>query len=110
MTTDVKYGKWTVGLNYSFAPAWAAFTAVHDDYDGAPIHSESNDCPDHRAFQGPSVEDVLEQVKQYNLNEGIGCADCGNEWDDLVPEIGGRYELCVPCSDQRTQDRLSGGE
>ena len=61
--------KWTIEHNYSFAPEFAAFTAVHDDYDGAPINSESNDCPDHRSFYGSSVEDCQQQIDEYIENE-----------------------------------------
>ena len=61
--------KWTIERNYSFAPEFAAFTAVHDDYDGAPINSESDDCPDHRSFYGFSVEDCQEQIDEYIENE-----------------------------------------
>lgn len=37
---------------------------VHDDYDGAPIHSESDDCPDHRCGFGASVEDCKQQIDE----------------------------------------------
>ena len=36
------------------------WTAVHEDYDGAV------DSHDYRAFTGPSIEDLLHQISDYN--------------------------------------------
>ena len=49
-------------ISYEHLPGWIA---VHEDYDGAPIHSGGPPADD-RCFTGNSLLDVWEQVINYN--------------------------------------------
>lgn len=60
--TDVRHGKWT--LRYDLPYREVAYVGVHDDYDGAPTYSDGPPG-DSRCFYGPTVEDVLEQIRDY---------------------------------------------
>lgn len=44
-----------------FRPFPDAFAWVHDDYDGAPMHSEGPSA-DHRAGYAPTLEDACEDI------------------------------------------------
>lgn len=65
-----RYCAWTIRYDPPPIPFrdmdWAF---VHDDFDGAPIHSESDDCPDKRCGHAASVEDAVTQIKEM---ESIG--------------------------------------
>ena len=55
---------WTIGRLF-----WddLTYSGVHDDFDGAPIHSQSDDCPDPRCFVGRTVADVQQQIDDYEM-------------------------------------------
>lgn len=59
--TDVRVGKWTI--RYDLPYREVAYVGVHDDFDGAPTYSDGP-CTDRRCVHGPSVEDVLEQIRE----------------------------------------------
>lgn len=46
-----------------------SYTGTHDDFDGAPIHSQSDDCPDHRCFTGRTIADVQAQIDQCEAEQ-----------------------------------------
>jgi hypothetical protein len=51
----IRYGKWTIRYDPPPIPFRGCdWRFVHDDFDGAPIHSESDDCPDRRCGHGAS--------------------------------------------------------
>lgn len=56
------YGDWTIQREHY---GDLAYVGTHKDYDGAPINSQSDDCPDQRCFHGPSIQAVLDQIKEY---------------------------------------------
>jgi hypothetical protein len=71
---------WVIGKLFWDDLAW---TGVHKDYDGAPIHSFDTHSPDPRSFVGRTVEDVQRQIDEYEENEGIErCPDCLSVRDD----------------------------
>lgn len=54
-----RYGKYTI------RPEFLGYSGIHDDFDGAPVNSESGDCPDRRCFTGRTIEDVKDQIDEY---------------------------------------------
>ena len=63
----VRIGEWTIRYDPPPIPVRDIdYVGVHDDFDGAPMHSESNDCPDRRCVRGSSVKDVLEQIRELD--------------------------------------------
>lgn len=105
--TDTKLGQWTIRYDPPLIPVRDLdHVGVHDDFDGAPLHSESDDCADRRCFRGPSEMDVIAQIKEYNLDNGLGCAECGDDWSELVMEKGGHYDVCLSCREQQEIDAI----
>ncbi len=61
--TPENWEDWKVQYHADY-PKAARWTIIHEDYDGAPIHSFEGPG-DHRFFIGHSVADVWEQAMDY---------------------------------------------
>jgi len=59
--TPEDFDDWNLSYDMKPIPSRAHdWELVHKDYDGAP------DSGDHRAFTGPSIDDVYQQAIEYN--------------------------------------------
>ena len=67
----MRYKNWHITYNTKPIPCRSGFSQdwdfVHDDYDGGPINSESNDHLDIRCGTGNSVEDCMEKIDDLEL-------------------------------------------
>lgn len=62
MTT--RHGNWTISYDPPPIPDRSMdYVGVHEDYDGAPLHSEGSPS-DHRCVRGASVADVVQQIEE----------------------------------------------
>lgn len=65
MRLRTRTGIWTIYYDPPPIPTRSCdWHFYHDDYDGAPIHSESNDCPDKRSGDAASVEECLALIAE----------------------------------------------
>jgi len=92
-TSEIRVGAWTIFYENFIGPM---YVGVHDDFDGAPMHSESNDCPDRRCFTGQTVEEVLDQITTYEVEENgaTECGVCHKPMADDRKTFGDRCEFC----------------
>ena len=61
----IRYRGYTISYDPPPIPMRSSDWAfVHDDYDGAPINSESDDGGDRRCGYGASVEDCKQQIDE----------------------------------------------
>lgn len=65
--TERRAGKWKI--EYEGIDPQRPYSGVHDDFDGAPTYSDGP-VSDRRCLRGSSIEDVLDQIAELELEEG----------------------------------------